>query len=49
MKVDSATLKKLLYDLPSQATLDNWHPIKVLLPPIRLQDIEFDPNESKDT
>ena len=45
----SNTQKALLYDLPSQATLDNWHPIKVLLPPIGLQDIEFDPDESKDT
>ena len=41
----SGTLIELLYDLTSQETLNNWNPIKVLLTPIGLQEIEFDPNK----
>ena len=40
--------QKLLLNLPSQETLNNWKPIKVLLTPVGLQDIEFDPNKSKE-
>ena len=45
----SNTQKVLLYDLPSQETLNNWQPIKVLLSPVGLQDIEYDPDKLKES
>ena len=44
----SNTQKALLYDLPSQESITNWQPIKVLISPIGLKNIEFHPTMSKE-
>ena len=44
----SNTQKAILFDLPSAETVNNWQPIKVLIHPVGLQEIEFNHDISKD-
>ena len=38
----------MLYDLPNEEDVANWRPIKVLISPIGLQDVEFDSDMPKE-
>ena len=37
----------VLYDIPRQSALDNWHKVKILIAPLGLKDYEFNAQTTK--
>ena len=48
-RLNSENFRALLFDLPSQEDLARLHKIKIIKYPLRLLNIDFNPNTPKDT